>query len=163
MLSCLPSLILPDWSRLFDRLRQPKQETKHGQPVYYNNGKTDSFSGSCYDHLDDPWFAIRLLELLPGTGEQRIRCRLRQVDLKRESGQYIAISYTWGEEATTEPIEINGLKIHIMKNLLDFLYRARAGDRSLMFGIDAVCIDQNNTQERNHQVQLMQRIYKKAS
>jgi hypothetical protein len=75
-----------------------------------------------------------------------------------------------------ESIGINGVQVMVRKNLYEFLARHlyEARDQAAIEGkslllpefyfcwIDALCIDQSNVAERNHQVQLMKDIYSKV-
>lgn len=95
---------------------------------------------------------------------------------------YSCLSYTWGNGSKTHLIEIDG-KIHsIHRNLWNFLDFARKrivkdggiripprirGDKDRVIEkpwiwIDAICIDQNNIIEKNHQVRQMGKIYESA-
>ena len=78
---------------------------------------------------------------------------------------YTAVSYTWGEDEATEVIYLNGEEFKVRANLWSCLYYLRADSMSTMckhIWIDAICIDQKNTLERNEQVRLMDRTYKEA-
>jgi hypothetical protein len=101
---------------------------------------------------------------------------------------YSCLSYTWGNGYKTNCIKIDGKHHFIHENLWNFLdvIRKRIANEGgfriprqiLLSGrqqfhegriiehpwiwIDAICIDQTNTAERNHQVQQMGTIYKYA-
>lgn len=47
----------------------------------------------------------------------------------------------------------------ITRNLSEFLATRQAQDCSALLWIDAICIDQGNTSERNNQVPMMRDIY----
>ena len=117
-----------------------------------------------YDPLPTqaPRDAVRLIELLPDDNASEIRCNLQAVSLSN-SIQYEAISYCWGDPANTTPIFVNGKKLEITVNLYSALQRFRFSDKKRYLWADAICIDQLNFKERNHQVQLMRDIYKKSS
>lgn len=78
---------------------------------------------------------------------------------------YDALSYTWGEEATPREIMIGNKELAIGKNLYQALrsLRNRQPDHTWVLWIDAICIDQKNVHERNHQVHMMRRIFSSAS
>ena len=109
---------------------------------------------------------IRLLCLLPNEDEATLlQCELRNYSLQTSDTRthlYEALSYVWGNKDETLPIYVDGVEFPVTVNLHAVLLRLR--DRSLerMIWVDAVCIDQNNPKERNHQVQLMAKIYSKA-
>lgn len=76
-----------------------------------------------------------------------------------------AVSYMWGPPKPVSFISVNGQLHGIRKNLYDFmlnLWVSRESDRNITLWIDQVCIDQENIEERNHQVAQMARIYSHA-
>lgn len=90
-----------------------------------------------------------------------IRCSIAHHKLG--SVRYEALSYEWGLPATSDPeISIDGQPVRIRRNLRDALLYIRAQDRDRCLWIDALCIDQKNGQERNHQVSIMGRIFSQA-
>lgn len=103
---------------------------------------------------------IRLLTLLPGSGE--ICCRLTECPLEDAKGRYKAISYTWkgGTETVPQCIYCEDFgEIEVMPNLYAVLRRLRDAKHIVILWIDWLCIDQNNTEERTHQVGMMRDIY----
>lgn len=104
--------------------------------------------------------AIRLLRILPGEWHDAIECQM-EVVLLTEKPTYFALSYVWGTLPTNRIIQVHGHAYHIKPNLFTALRRIRElakGDMRALW-IDALCIDQANDQERNHQVGLMSDIY----
>jgi hypothetical protein len=72
----------------------------------------------------------------------------------------------WGPADSTRTILINGESIHIRENLWNFLCKVRTvqSQHQAPLWIDALCIDQSVTTERNHQVvSVMGSIYSSAS
>jgi hypothetical protein len=110
--------------------------------------------------LTDPKDCIRLIELLPGLPLRRKLSVARLSDAPR----YDAVSYSWGSSYAYEIIEVNGHKLAISPNLWNLLVHINDQGQRLPLWCDALCIDQTieATQERNHQVQLMGRIYSAA-
>ena len=77
---------------------------------------------------------------------------------------HVCLSYMWGPETPVKTISVNGRSFQIRHNLWRFLRTARRL-RALVdvwLWIDAICIDQQNVAERNHQVQQMAEIYANA-
>jgi hypothetical protein len=105
-----------------------------------------------------PW--IRILRVKPGSSHDPIKCSLQPALLDDVVGQYDALSYVWGPETPSHWIEVNGGTFAIRENLFRFLTRLCSPTESLNLWADAICIDQNCTEEKNHQVQQMQKIYK---
>ncbi|TVY80845.1 Heterokaryon incompatibility protein 6 OR allele [Lachnellula suecica] len=110
--------------------------------------------------------SIRLLELLAGEASDPIRIALSEVRFQ-DNPEYEALSYTWGGEdgdnTRSCSIDCDGRYIRITKNCEAALRQLRSQDKSVSLWIDAICIDQENLNERGHQVGLMRDIYSKAS
>jgi hypothetical protein len=119
---------------------------------------------SCYQDLKDPSRDIRLLYILPNPHPQdrRLQCRLIASDMHLP---YAALSYTWGEEdGRNLNIWVNGIQVRVRRNLMCALRTLQANfDLAPALWVDALCINQNDVDERNSQVALMGRIYENAA
>jgi len=105
---------------------------------------------------------IRLVVLSPGQSDETIQCHLRIVRLSR-AGRYEALSYEWGSPNDDTPlINLNGKPCHVQKNLSRALKALRFESVEQTFWIDALCINQEDKIEKNHQVPLMGEIYRGA-
>lgn len=101
--------------------------------------------------------------------------------LQDETGfepKFEALSYTWGSSADPdtvlvldEAVEGEGeadqgteimRQLNVTQNLAIALKHLRYANKSRRMWIDAICIDQVNTAERNEQVQRMKNIFKAA-
>lgn len=73
----------------------------------------------------------------------------------------------WGNADITKEITINDHPHQIRENLWDFFCEANRSSRqskcAMALWIDAICIEQSSTSERNHQVSIMGDIYSKAT
>jgi len=87
---------------------------------------------------------------------------LQDVDLNRP-GDFTALTHTWGPEHPTVDILLNKRPFKVRKNLWGFLAQGRASGHAQSLWISAVSINQDDIGERNHQVALMSKIYRKAS
>ncbi|KAI4945605.1 hypothetical protein J4E91_007948 [Alternaria rosae] len=105
---------------------------------------------------------FRLLDLHSCKPSEPIRCTLRTSSFDSDPPSYTALSYTWGPKAKPKTIQLNGLCFPVGYNLWSFLEEMRLQKRFRTFWIDAICINQESMQERNHQVQIMRRIYSNA-
>jgi hypothetical protein len=85
-----------------------------------------------------------------------------QTNVGDEPQPHMCLSYTWGDPNDQGTIRVNGKFFAVRKNLADFLEVARSTLFDELLWIDALGIDQSNILERNHQVQLMGRIYSGA-
>jgi hypothetical protein len=103
---------------------------------------------------------IRLLLLQPHIPGQRIKCTIQHVKLS-EKPRYEALSYMWGPK-NMKFIEIDDYLVDVRENLWAALCQLAPPNGIRVLWIDAVCIDQNNVEERNHQVAQMGRIYTEA-
>lgn len=111
---------------------------------------------------------FRLLSLDDDSG---MSCRLDSYHML-EAPPYIALSYTWSlsedENGQTSPpecsITINDQRFPVQQNLYNALqYLAkRIRSRKCLFWVDAICINQEDGEERNAQVRRMKHIYENA-
>lgn len=90
-----------------------------------------------------------------------IECKLSTFYLV-DAPSYIALQYVWGDIRKTAPITLNDAEIHVTTNLLAALQRMSAWDPGTYLWIDALCIDQSNTEEKSHQVSMTRNIYQQA-
>ncbi|KAF2259490.1 HET-domain-containing protein [Lojkania enalia] len=126
----------------------------------------------------NPKCTIRILIVLPGTFEREIYCHLSYLNIGSYNDvDFEALSYAWGEPRFTHSIKLG-------KQMLDFpesaskngefhdfpvthtlycaLKQLRFETKPRRLWIDAVCIDQNNIEERNQQVPIMGKVYSSA-
>jgi hypothetical protein len=110
---------------------------------------------------------IRLLQLLPKRDDQmNIRCELFEYPFRNSgclSYPYEAISYVWGSENKPCSIIINDQALFITQSLHALLLRLQDLNCSRIVWADAVCIDQKNVMEKEHQIQFMAEIYANAN
>ncbi|KAH6644167.1 heterokaryon incompatibility protein-domain-containing protein [Boeremia exigua] len=119
--------------------------------------------------------SIRLVQILPGLPGTEIRCRIIDYTIRddRVSGLFEALSYVWGE--TTDPKRISVADVAstitqdtvdgylaITSNLHDALQELRDPALPRTLWIDAVCINQDDLEERASQVNFMAKIYSHA-
>lgn len=93
---------------------------------------------------------------------------------------FVALSYSWGDATPTKEIVVNGHIFHVRKNLCTFLQKwtrlelpqnlqeawnghnqGHTPDLPPIW-IDALCINQDDVEERSQQVQLMGAVYRSA-
>jgi hypothetical protein len=110
---------------------------------------------------------IRLLRLLPRKKDpNNIRCELFEYSLPDEtksSHLYEAISYVWGSKEDLQTIIIDNCSFKITRNLFTALRHLRDEQLSRIIWVDAVCINQKEDTEKEHQIALMAEIYAKSS
>ncbi|KAK0622520.1 heterokaryon incompatibility protein-domain-containing protein [Immersiella caudata] len=115
-----------------------------------------------YDNLGQS--NIRLLSISPGNFGDELCCQLVQEDLNRFP-LYDAISYTWaddsGDREKNKTIRLGHELLIVTTSCQLALRRARLHQMQKIW-IDAVCINQDDNNERTHQVRLMAQIYANA-
>jgi hypothetical protein len=107
-------------------------------------------------HLD----SIRLLELLPGVKGSPLSCNIAEVR-RGNSPKYEALSYAWGEAEFLHTIEevTSSTRLSITVNLHTALQAIRHEHASRVLWVDAICINQLDMNEKNHQVAFMGKIF----
>jgi hypothetical protein len=116
----------------------------------------------CYTPLNKYGETILLLVLHPRVAFAEIRCTLFEVSLNNIPS-YEAILYTWGDANLTENILVNGKALSVPKSFYTILSNRSSAWRPQLLWIDAVCINQQDEDEKNSQVPLMRDIYTKDS
>ncbi|CAF9935375.1 hypothetical protein IMSHALPRED_010205 [Imshaugia aleurites] len=109
--------------------------------------------------------SIRLLTILPGKSNQHVHCTCMHVSLAAIENVHVyeAISYTWGNPARTHDITINGCPFPVPNSAHDVLQHLRYEDKTRQVWLDAICINQNDDDEKGCQVALMREIYASAT
>ncbi|KAF4334656.1 heterokaryon incompatibility 6 OR allele [Fusarium beomiforme] len=104
---------------------------------------------------------IRILILKRGVGSDPIICALCPV--KRGEAEYHALSYEWGDESENDPsITVTSRPVQVRRNLYEALKSIRKRNEDLHLWVDAVCINQADIPEKNHQVAIMGEIFANA-
>lgn len=75
---------------------------------------------------------------------------------------YEALSYVWGDPENKLPILIHSHRFDVTVNLHAALSRLRDHYFERILWVDAICIDQENLQEKGFQIQSMAKIYGQA-
>lgn len=104
---------------------------------------------------------LRVLMLEPGSGTDEVHCRLLNVTRSWRT-RYDALSYTWGDEMVHNRVIVNGLRTSVTENLHSALVHLRHPSRPRMLWVDALCINQDDSEERDEQVARMGSIYSSA-
>ncbi|KAH7021368.1 heterokaryon incompatibility protein-domain-containing protein [Microdochium trichocladiopsis] len=130
-------------------------------------------------------YQTRLTELHGdlGVASSPLSCSLHKVDLLRgEFGaglglinpdgtksrsrlvEYDALSYTWGDGGNTHHLQCHGADLSITKNLCQALLELRySGSTPRWLWVDAICINQEDDNDKAIQIRNMLFIYKQAS
>ncbi|CAN9190425.1 unnamed protein product [Alternaria alternata] len=106
--------------------------------------------------------AIRLLRIKSGTGDDGIQITLETFDLDSKT-QFTALSYVWGDEKSPCKITCDGHKKPVRRNLWGVLSQLRKQRFDSLLWVDAICINQEDKEEKSFQVAMMRGIYKRAA
>ncbi|KAI1641813.1 heterokaryon incompatibility protein-domain-containing protein [Daldinia loculata] len=108
---------------------------------------------------------IRVLEIQHGdTDSEPLKGSLRNLDLDDDMHlPYAALSYTWGQPDFSEILFLDGSIKFITPNLANALRRFRFVGCLKWIWVDAVCINQQDDEEKSFQIPLMTEIYRNAS
>jgi hypothetical protein len=116
-----------------------------------------------YTPLESSSSSIRLVVLQPTNGVRNSvpSCRIFHTTFA-EKPVYEALSYTWGDDSIKSNIILNGCDFEVSRNLFEALVGLRSLNAGRILWIDALCINQIDTDERNSQLRLMPLAYKRA-
>lgn len=134
-----------------------------------NSKKLPEYTSAHYEPIDKSASDIRVLKLFSSNpNNPQVECELikRPLDDKIGRQPYEALSWCWGTSPDTAYINVRkGGRIYakyVKPDLVSALRALRHYQNDRYLWIDAVCIDQNRAEEKNHQVEMMSDIYGKA-
>ncbi|RDK39324.1 HET-domain-containing protein [Aspergillus phoenicis ATCC 13157] len=114
-----------------------------------------------------PHPTTRMIRLLPNENKYaEIECKLFIYDLMSDSGAdshlYEALSYVWGSNMRSRTIKVNNCEFPVTENLYLALLRLRNRQLERILWVDAICINQDDLDEKSEQIPLMRTIYAQA-
>ncbi|RDW57327.1 hypothetical protein BP5796_12777 [Coleophoma crateriformis] len=112
-----------------------------------------------YTQLPAPKF-VRLLKLDLDSTNLSGTLDIHNLD---ECLMYNALSYTWSEPDCSRDFICSGARLPLQLNLLDALQQFKISRIDSPIWIDAICINQQDTSEKKHQIPLMGQIYSQAT
>jgi hypothetical protein len=125
-----------------------------------------------YERLPHKRQSIRLLNLFSGSPENaQIECEFIVVDidpkkLTKNTKDYEVLSWCWGMAQPSSHLTVrNQGRLYSKKvqlGLVTALKALRHPQEDRCLWIDAICINQADVWERNHQVEMMSAIYSQA-
>ncbi|KAL9613631.1 MAG: hypothetical protein Q9167_001859 [Letrouitia subvulpina] len=72
---------------------------------------------------------------------------------------YNALSYHWGDSDDKRDIHVNGARTEVTRNLRVALEHLQESKSDVMLWIDALCINQTDKEEKDHEIKRMREIY----
>ncbi|KAJ5640280.1 uncharacterized protein N7484_008142 [Penicillium longicatenatum] len=119
-----------------------------------------------YPKLPSKGTTTRMIRLLPQKEKKtHIDCELFTYDLSDTADRkhrYEALSYVWGSGMKPHSIRLNGCEFPVTENLHAALSQLRDVNFERILWVDAICINQENDEERAQQIQIMRTIYGQA-
>ena len=103
---------------------------------------------------------FRLLTIWPAESSDSIKCTL-EIGFWQCS-EYEALSYAWGDIRSFTSISMDDKSFLVTSELFAALHDLRSQTTKKVLWVDAICINQYDTREREHQVQQMEHIYQNA-
>lgn len=114
-----------------------------------------------YDVLADD--EIRTLVIHPGEEKENLKGSIERHKLNDTKKQYTALSYVWGSTEQDSELWIEEHCIPITRSAEILLRRVRDAREPMRVWLDAICINQEEQEERSHQVSLMNSIFAGAA
>ncbi|KAF2629576.1 HET-domain-containing protein [Macroventuria anomochaeta] len=156
-----------EYSAAFDRTEQGDnseilQKVQDVASSFLNNDSTEAADSEEqpneeHEMSDDWWDVQQLTKLTMANGA--LNHRVHRHPFQR----YTALSYVWGSVEDPAHITLEGhARFQVTGNLFNALKCLRRPDAALALWVDAICINQNDPEEKRVQIGLMRRVYKQA-
>lgn len=165
-LTCVPDGWSPDTMISDSGFDVPRKYQPSPGP---DRGQESAEPSTKYHYMpidSDKYGEIRMLCLLPGRKEDPVLARIESCSLDNPPS-YEAVSYAWGSPFLNDVIVIRDgnfdYSVRVPQSLYKALTQLRHHIRPRYIWADAICINQQNEEEKSQQVQLMPRIYRKAA
>jgi hypothetical protein len=132
--------------------------TKREEPASVLSNSFNISPARLYSPLNPKKREFRLLTLCSGSFDSEIRCNLIPVSMDSKPS-YAALSYCRGPRDERGTISINGQRISVTKSLELALKYLRKGNTHSVIWADALCINQEDLDEKSLQVSMMRDVY----
>ena len=158
-----------------EKVKRRRETDQHSSATPVSTSCEQTFSvqthakNFVHEPFEDSRSQIRLLRMLPSSNsnEDRLQYSISTYDFNRV-GEFIAISYTWGDPNNEQVVHIDD-KIcpvrrncyYVLKNIYQHWKLGRI--QADLLWIDSVCINQKDREEKSIQVSFMGEIYAKAA
>ncbi|KAK0717732.1 heterokaryon incompatibility protein-domain-containing protein [Lasiosphaeria miniovina] len=160
-----PGMLAASWRIMFgrplafiSRLSETAERRAHRLVLWASYPSVAAFG---YQRLDRKKFEVRLLKLLPGGLLAPVQATLVVCQIGR-APRFEAVSYRWDPDSPPQPILLDGQRSVVSGSLYTMLACLRHRDSPRLLWVDAVCINQADTDEKSWQVMGMGRIYRAA-
>lgn len=159
----IPAIRSKFWSSVstFHRIRRMGQTHIFGQLRTQKASSRAPPESYSYPKLENPK-SFRILKLWPRIVSEELKCDLIEAQID-QSRKYEAISYTWGDGKPCRPILNGSSSFIVTQKVFDILSERRSDWCPKYLWIDAICINQQDAEDKTRQVQMMREIFAKAS
>ncbi|KAF3048482.1 hypothetical protein E8E11_009278 [Didymella keratinophila] len=138
-------------------------ETSNQQRKRRTIDKTEDENVYASCKIDYASTGIRIFTLFPSEDRAApLEGALRIASLDDQTPAYEALSYVWGDADNKYHLRLGGAFLRLSTNLFIALQQLRCANKPRDLWVDAICINQNTTKEKNHQVQRMFEVYRRA-
>jgi hypothetical protein len=147
-----------------DRAEEHASESSEAETPLFDESDNSEYRATFqYMPLEPSSNSIRLVVLQPNEGDHdsEIVCRITHTTFGAKP-VYEALSYTWGDETIKRNINLDGCVFAVSNNLHEALSHLRTSSAERILWIDAISINQTDTDEKNSQIRMMPFIYKRA-
>jgi hypothetical protein len=157
-------------SQTTDRAEEQASESSEAETPLFDESDDSEYRTTFrttfeYMPLEPSSNSIRLVGLQPSLNEgdydSEIVCRITHTTFGAKP-VYEALSYTWGDETIKRNINLDGCVFAVSNNLHEALSHLRTSSAERILWIDAISINQTDTDEKNSQIRMMPFIYKRA-
>ncbi|KAH8685379.1 heterokaryon incompatibility protein-domain-containing protein [Tricladium varicosporioides] len=157
-----------------EQIRCSMEHFSHSELDY--TPEYDEWSRDLRDHVPSQTLLPKWIEHVKSnsktpdsdTAELKDKPTFNPCTFRYQWGDYISISYIWGTSERTKAIILNGCPFGVTENLysalrnLQFLFHGNGTDSDPKIWADAICINQDDPDERSHEVRRMRSIYSDA-
>ena len=102
-----------------------------------------------------------MLTILSDSSESTVACTIAKISLQNPP-DFDILSYCWGNASITTNTIVNSIIVPVTVNLAEALQRLRGLGISRLW-VDALCINQQDRQEKSMQIRNMRSVYSKAT
>jgi Heterokaryon incompatibility protein (HET) len=183
-----PPEVSPDGKKWRNRSPLSQYYDSEGEAMQRLKERLPSDQQNLYTYVPISDDEIMLVLLSPGKEDDKIYCELKAIrisKIKYKKIRYQALSYCWGSEHPTEAIFIQDISVPqatgeaeemmilmatqtkprpfaVRPNLFAALKCLRSETDDVWLWVDAICINQEDDDEKNHQLPKMPDIYRRA-
>lgn len=147
------------------RLCRPKPPASVERPRRWYAGRRSAHSLNRYRYRQLKQDRdIRILELRPADNfDDPLHLSLNEVSLEdHDRHRFEAVSYVWGAKQGDQEVLCDDGIVRVTSNCESLLRHLRLKTQTRHLWVDALCINQSSTSDKNHQVPLMGDIFESA-